>query len=185
MSSFTIHTIESAPEASKPILAKLTSEIGFTPNLAATMAESSALLEAFTSLRAINGQKSSLSGSDRELASIAVATEYGCSYCVAAHSTFAIKAGAPEGVVAEVREGRPSSDARVAALTTFVRRLIRTGVHVTPEDVHDFLGAGFERRELFDVLATVAQVALASQTFLIASTPLDAAFEPRAWKPAT
>jgi|SRR5262245_20879867 len=109
MSSFTVHTIESAPEGSKSILANMKSEVGFIPNLAATMAESPALLEAFTSLRTINGQKSSLSASDRELVSIAVATEYGCSYCVAAHSTFAIKAGASEGVVAAVREGgRPA-----------------------------------------------------------------------------
>jgi len=55
---------------------------------------------------------------------------------------------------------------------------------VTREDVSNFLGAGFERRQIFDVFATTAQVALASQTFLLASTPLDTAFEPRAWKPA-
>ena len=56
MTEFNIHTIESAPQASKPSLEQLQRQVGFIPNLAATMAESPYLLEAFTSLRAINGR---------------------------------------------------------------------------------------------------------------------------------
>ena len=180
MGPFKVHTIESAPEASKPLLAKLQSEAGFIPNLAATMAESPALLDAFTALRSINGRTSSLTPMERELVSIAVAREYDCSYCVAAHSTFAIKAGAAETVVAEVRQGRPTGDKRIAVLTKFARGLVQNA-HPSQEDVRDLLAAGIDRRQIFDVVTTTAQVALASQTFLLAGAPLDAAFEARAW----
>jgi len=181
MEPFQVHTIESAPEASRPLLAKLRDEAGFIPNLAATMAESPSLLDAFTSLRAINGRSSALSPVERELVSIAVAGEYDCSYCVAAHSTFAMKAGAAESMVAEVREGGATNDPRIAALATFARRLIQHNGHVSDKDARELLAAGIDRRQLFDVLAVTAQVALASQTFLLASTPLDPAFQPRAW----
>lgn len=183
MRLFTVHTIESAPEASKPLLAKLQSEAGFIPNLAATMAESPALLDAFTALRAINGRSSSLSPVERELVSIAVAAEYQCSYCVAAHSTFAMKAGAVESLVAEVRQGGTTSEPRIAVLTKLARRLVRINAHLSEEDMRDLLAAGVDRQQLFDVVTTTAQVALASQTFLLAGAPLDAQFQPNAWTP--
>lgn len=182
MFDFKVHTIESAPEVSKGILTNLKSEIGFIPNLAATMAESPALLEAFTSLRRINGQRSSLSAIERELASIAVASEYGCPYCVAAHSTFAIGAGASEAAVAEVREGKTPGDPRIAALTDFARRVTKNAV--AAEDTAGLLRAGFDQQQVFDVFSTAAQVALASQAFLLGTPPLDAAFTPRAWDPS-
>jgi hypothetical protein len=40
MSDFPIHTIDSAPSGSRPLLEKLAAEVGFVPNLAASMAES-------------------------------------------------------------------------------------------------------------------------------------------------
>jgi uncharacterized peroxidase-related enzyme len=180
MPEFKIHTIETAPDASKPILTNLKSEVGFIPNLAATMAESPALLDAFTSLRRINGQQSSLSAIERELVSIVVAIEYGCSYCVAAHSTFAIGAGASEAAVADARNGRTSNDPRIAALTNFARKVARNAVATADDELRALLSAGLDPRHAFDVFSTVAQVALASQAFLLAGAPLDGAFAPRA-----
>ena len=49
MPTFPIHTIESAPEKSKPMLQGLKNNFGFVPNAAATMAGSPALIGAFVS----------------------------------------------------------------------------------------------------------------------------------------
>jgi uncharacterized peroxidase-related enzyme len=174
-----IHTLETAPEDSKPILAKLQSEVGFIPNLAATMAESPALLDAFTSQRTINQRRSSLSPVEREIISIAVAREYGCSYCVAAHSTFAAMAGAEESVIADARDGRAMDDSRLTALSEFARKVVQTPSRI---DTSGLLQSGFAPQQVLDIFPIVAQVALASQAFLLAGTPLDAAFQPRAWK---
>jgi uncharacterized peroxidase-related enzyme len=174
-----IHTSETAPEASKAMLAKLQGEVGFIPNLAATMAESPALLDAFTAQRAINQRRSSLSPIEREIVSIAVAREYGCSYCVAAHSTFAAMAGAAEGAIADARNGKPMDDARLTALSEFARKIVQTPSRIDPAAL---LQSGFEPQQVLDVFPVAAQVALASQTYLLAATPLDAPFQPRAWK---
>ena len=53
MTEFTIHTLESAPESARPLLEELKQQLGFVPNLAATMAESPLMLEAFRSLQGI------------------------------------------------------------------------------------------------------------------------------------
>ena len=79
------------------------------------MAESPTLLEAFLTLRAV-AARGALDPVAREIVSIAVAFETGCDYCVAAHSTFALKQGAPARRVEAVRSGATLSDPRLDAL---------------------------------------------------------------------
>jgi hypothetical protein len=50
MSTYRIHTIESAPEKSKPALQDLEKTFGFIPNVAGAMAESPVLIGAFVPL---------------------------------------------------------------------------------------------------------------------------------------
>ena len=47
MHSFTLHTIDSAPEKSKPTLHALEQKFGFLPNVMATMAGNPVLLNGF------------------------------------------------------------------------------------------------------------------------------------------
>ena len=50
MTTFTTHTIESAPEESKPFLQGAKEAFGFVPNLLGTMAEAPSLLEGYLAL---------------------------------------------------------------------------------------------------------------------------------------
>src|SRR5437879_3567975 len=143
MTHFPVHSVESAPEGSRPLLEDLKGQVGFVPNLAATMAESPAMLEAFTTLRMIYG-RTSLSGIEREVIALTAAFENACTYCAAVHSTFAAMHGAPEEVIDALRAGRtPEGEPRLAALTTYTRRVIRTRGAVTGEEVTAVLNAGF------------------------------------------
>lgn len=102
MNDFPIHTVQTAPAGSRPVLEQLEAEVGFVPNLAATMAGSPALLGAFTSARsAVRG--GSLGGPERETIALAVSFENSCSYCMAAHCTFAEMEGAPEPALEALR----------------------------------------------------------------------------------
>lgn len=82
---FPIHSVESAPEDSRKLLRGLMEQVGFLPNLAATMAGSPTLLEAFLALRSA-AARGFLDAATREVVSIAVAFETGCNYCIPAHS---------------------------------------------------------------------------------------------------
>ncbi len=47
MTDFTIHTTDSAPEASRELLAATQAKYGFVPNLMGEMAEAPSMLEAY------------------------------------------------------------------------------------------------------------------------------------------
>ena len=53
MTDFKVHTIDSAPDASKPTLEKAQKGLGFVPNLYGVFAESPAMLEAYATLGGI------------------------------------------------------------------------------------------------------------------------------------
>src|SRR5262249_9269213 len=95
MSHFPLHTITSAPEQAKPILGQLQERVGFVPNLAATMADNPLVLESYVTLGAIFG-RGSFSPAEQQF--ILMATGFGnqCTYCMAAHSTFAKALGASD-----------------------------------------------------------------------------------------
>jgi uncharacterized peroxidase-related enzyme len=173
------HTLTSAPPPSRPLLQGLHDAVGFVPNLAARMSESPALLEAFLKLREINA-KGSLDAVTRELIAVAVATETGCTYCVAAHSTFARKMGATESAVAAARSGADPDDARLRALLRFTRALVQRRPDV-PERAGDVLAAGLPPAGLLDALVAIAVPMLATSVHQLGSVPLDAAFQPQAW----
>ena len=176
---FPIHTIESAPQSSRRLLNGLKEQLGFIPNLAATMAESPTLLEAFLSLRAVVAA-GTLDAVQREIVAIAVASETACSYCLAAHSTFALKNGAPQNIVSAVRSGAALSDPRLDALARFARAVVQRRDDVTRR-TQELLNVGVTPPQVLEALAEIAIPLLASSVCEIASVKLDDAFEPQAW----
>ena len=182
MTKFTIHTLESAPESARPLLEQLKQQLGFVPNLAATMAESPLMLEGFTALRAIFA-RGSLSGVEREVVAMTVAFETNCVYCMAAHSTAAKRHGASEEVLNAVRSGASPADRRLAALSRFTHQVVSKRSQVSAEDIHSFLDADFTPAQMLEVLVGVGMTMLASLMYHLAGTPLDAAFQAQAWAP--
>ena len=179
MTDFRIHTVESAPQASQAQLSRLKEQVGFVPNLAASMAESPALLEAFLGLRSA-AASSSLDPVAREVVAVAVAFETRCSYCVAAHSTFALKHGAPPSAVEAVRSGAEPGDARLAALVRFARAVVKRQDDVRGR-AQDLLKAGLSRAQVLEALVAIAVPMLASSVFEVTAVELDGLFQPRAW----
>lgn len=184
MSHFTIHTLQSAPESAKPFLEQLQSRIGFVPNLAATMADSPLVLETYVTLVGLFG-RAALSPMEREIVALAAGYDNQCTYCVAAHSTFAKAQGASDAVLEAIRAGKTPDDPRLGALVAFTHQVVRRRGQVAPEDVQAFLSAGFEQEQVLQVLIGVSQASLASFVYHMANTPLDEGFEPQKWtKPA-
>ena len=64
--TFQIHTMQTAPAEGIPALRTLEQGLGFVPNLAAAMAESSALITGFVDLRKTLAATGTLTGAERE-----------------------------------------------------------------------------------------------------------------------
>jgi uncharacterized peroxidase-related enzyme len=180
VNTFDVHTLETAPEASKEALLELRDRVGLIPNLAAAMSESPTLIRAFVTLREIY-QSGSFSPIEREVISITNAVANRCAWCVAAHSTFAQKANTPPDVLESLRTGRSPAGPRLKALSDFARKMTTTRGQLDEEDLHAFLAAGYTKAQALEVIVGVAVSVLANYANHLADAPLDEFLEPQAW----
>jgi uncharacterized peroxidase-related enzyme len=173
----------SAPANSTASLRALEQGLGFVPDLAATMAESPALISGFVDLRKTLAG-GDLNGVEREIVALAVSLENDCDYCMAAHSTFALMQNADEDAVSTARRGDEPADPKLGALYRFTRSLVAKKGHLGAEELQALLDAGYSRRALLDVVAQVGHTTLANLAHGLSQAPLDDAFTPQAWAKA-
>ncbi len=116
MSKFTIHTFESAPEESKPLLEKSFESFGMLPNLHGVMAEAPGLLEGYQVL----------------------------------HDT-----------------------------TLF---MVRNRGRLTDVEIVLFYAAGYDKRQLLEIVLGLSQKVMSNYVNHLAATPVDAPFQKFAWE---
>ncbi len=177
---FTVHTKQSATEASKEWLPN-----GFIPNLHAIMAESPALLEGYKRLWDLS-LASSLSAVEVQVVMMTANFENNCHYCVPWH-TFIMKQGKmPDGVIDALRSGEPLPDPKLDSLRTFTRLLIENRGHAGDDALAAFLDAGYTHQNALDVVLGLAVKLMSNYTNAITHTPLDDPPKQFAWtKPQT
>ena len=180
MSTFTIHTPESAPEGSREALKALEQNIGFIPNLAATIGGAPVALDAFVAMQS-GLRRSSLTPAEREIVGITVSRENGSPYSIAAHSTFAERVGLAADEIAALRDGGALADSRHEALHSFTAELVRSHGRVAADEL---LAAGYTKEQALEVVTQVAYTTMANFAAGVAGTPVDPAFEAYAWAAA-
>lgn len=179
-SHFPVHTIATAPEASKPVLDEVGRKYGFLPNLMGVFASAPAALQAYLGLSA-QFAKTSLSPEGREVVLLTAARANECGYCVAVHSTTAAMAKVASGVVESIRDDRPIADPKLEALRRLTSAFVTKRGWLTDADLEQFLSAGYQPVHVLEVLVGVTLKTLSNYTNHIADTPLDAAFAPKHW----
>jgi AhpD family alkylhydroperoxidase len=181
MTNFQIHTYDTAPERSVPLLRKLESTVGMVPSLAAAMSESPALLEAFLAVREIY-QRSGFSGAEIEVLSLTGAFENNCEWCMAFHTMVATNKNVPTEVIAALRSGQTPPHPRFGPLSDYAREMVRTRGGVSQATLDRLLAAGYTRAQSLDVVLGMAFSVMANYSGHISNAPLDAAFQAHAWK---
>ncbi len=182
MSTFKLHTLDSAPVGSRPILDAANKGLGFIPNLYAHLAESPATLEAYKQLGALL-EKSAFTPVEQQTILLAVSVENRCTYCVAAHSFISrnmVKADA--GIISALRSGSVLPDSKLNTLATYVRTVVRErGWVADSQELKDFFAAGYTQQHALEVVLGVAMKTLSNYANHLTDTPLDAAFASEAW----
>jgi AhpD family alkylhydroperoxidase len=183
MTSFPIHTIDTAPEASRQTLRHVRESLGMIPNLAAGMAESPTLLRAFFAVRDLYAQ-GTMSPLDIQVLSLTNAFENGCEWCMAFHSAAALKEGLSKEDLAHLRTGQPPEHPRLRALSSFCRTMVRKRGRVSAAELDEFYAAGFTRAQALEVVLGAGFSVMANYSGHLVQAPLGAAFEPHAWSRA-
>ncbi len=179
--TYDVHTIDSAPEASRAPLRDLRDSVGFVPNLAAAMSESPQLLRGFLAVRDIYAA-GTLSPAEIQVLSLTAAYENRCAWCMAFHTLMALKEGVERASVDLLRAGRAPAGPRLAALSDFARALVRRRGAVDKEALAAFTAAGYTRAQALEVVLGMAFSLMANYAGHLAGVPLDEPFRPHAWQ---
>jgi hypothetical protein len=133
MSRIASHTVEDAPEASRPLLQKIAqaSPTGRPLNVHAQMAHSPAVLAAYSSLRAVTVEHGTLGAKVSWALNLATAATVGNDYMIGIASRFARMNGWTEAQIAALRAGTTTGDTKIDALTRVVREAAANSGKVT------------------------------------------------------
>ena len=176
---YVAHTPESAPALATDGLRQLHAAVGVIPNLAATMAESPALLNGFLALRGLYAQ-TGFTGGEVQILSLTAAFENDCAWCMAFHTAMALKEGVDRAAVDALRRGEAPADARLAALSGFARAMVRNRGRVdAPHQA--FLAASYSKRQALDVVMGMAFSLTANYAAHLTQPALDEFLKPHAW----
>ena len=133
MSRIPSHTVEGAPEASRPLLQKIaeSSPTGRPLNVHAQMAHSPAVLAAYTSLRAVTVEYGTLGPKVSWALNLATSATVGNDYMIGVASRLARVSGWTEAQIAALRQGITTGDTKIDALASVVREAAANSGNVT------------------------------------------------------
>ena len=180
MSSYPVHTIESAPAQSKPVLRQLQQAFGLIPNIAAAMAATPVLINGFIGLFE-RVHASSLTEPQIQTLLLTNAVTNASEWAVAFHTALALKQGVHPADVDAIRHGGPPNDVRLASLSTLARTLIEKRGHLAESDRRRFFEAGFSSEQILEVIAVVAASTITNYTGSVTQPELEAPFEEFVW----
>ena len=181
MLNYQIHTIETAPEKSKPLLELFTRAVGFVPNLAGAIANSPVLANSLLGLFQ-NVHGGSFTEAEVQVLLLTNAVTNSCSWAVAFHTALGLKQGLDPADVQAIRERQLPKQRRYAALSGLAKTLIENRGQLTDDDLTAFLEAGFEKEHVLEVLAVVAASTITNYAGKITNPPLEAFLQEHAWR---
>jgi alkylhydroperoxidase family enzyme len=155
MSRFPSHTIEDAPEGSRPILQEIadSSPTKRPLNVHAQMAHSPAVLAAYTSLRAITAERGTLDPKVSWALNLATAATVGNAYMIGIASRFARMNGWADSQITALRAGTTTGDTRIDAITNVVRDATAHSGNVTDAVWQTALQQGWSDTQLAEAFA--------------------------------
>jgi alkylhydroperoxidase family enzyme len=181
MTNFPIHTIESAPERSKPALKQLQSAFGMVPNIVGAIATSPVLINSLVGLFG-NVHGGSFTEAQVQTVLLTDAVTNASTWAVAFHTALALKEGIDPADVQAIREGRLPKDSKLAALSALAKTMIEKRGRLNDQDVDRFIAAGFGKDHALEVIAIVAASTITNYTGSITKPPLEAPFQAHAWE---
>ncbi len=139
MAQFIMHTSDTAPVESKPLIAASEKAFGRLPGLHAVMAEAPGLLEGYQKLHQLF-LDSSFDAAEKTVVWQTINVEHACHYCVPAHTGIAHAMNVDQTLIDALRDETPIADPKLEALRTFTLKMVRHRGEVSDADVSEFSG---------------------------------------------
>ena len=174
--SFTLYTIESAPEEVQEELKKSHQAFGMVPNLHAVLAEAPVVLESYKHLHA-QFLASSLSDAEKTVVWQTINLKNECHYCVPAHTAIAYSMKIDEDLIQALKSGDTLGDSKLEVLRQTTLALLENRGFLSESQKQAFFDAGYGNQQLLEIVLGLAQKTISNYTNHLADTPLDEPFK--------
>ena len=169
------HTIEDAPQASRPFLENV---IQFSPtgrllNLHAQMAHSPAVLAGYVGIRQANDAHGTLEFPARAALMLATAGATHSEYAEAITATLAERAGWSEGEILALRDGQSVGDDKIDSVLAVVREAATRAGRVSDMTWEQAAACGWGSEQLAEAFAYLGLTVFTGYFLNYARTPLD------------
>ncbi len=171
VTNISVPTKEQVHTESQAIFDQLESQIGFVPNIYATIGYSS---NALSSILGFSGNAGKETFSKREIEAIklAVSDANDCLYCKAAHTAMAKMNGFADDEAMKLRKASIEDD-KLNVLTTLAREVSEKSGHVSQESRQRFFEAGYDEKGLIDFVAVITAVTFTNYVHGLTQIPVD------------
>lgn len=183
MTSLTIHTVDSAPQESKPLLEDSLKAFGMVPNLHGVLASAPKALEGYQLLHNLFAQ-TSFNADELTVVWQGINVEHGCHYCVPAHTGIAHSMKVDTVLIEALRNQTAMPNAKLQVLLDTTLVIVRNRGHVTEEELKNFYDAGYNEQHVLEIILGIAQKVISNYTNHIGNTPLDEPFKQFTWSKA-
>lgn len=181
MTAFTLHDLNSAPDAAKPLLEGSQKAFGMIPGLHAVMAEAPGLLEGYQVLHGLF-VNSSFDADEKTVVWQTINVEHACHYCVPAHTGIAKSMKVSDEISNALRDETPLPSAKLEALRDFTLAMVRQRGELDGKQLETFYAAGYTQQNVLEIILGLSQKVMSNYTNHIAKTPVDDAFKAFAWE---
>ena len=151
-----VHTMDDAPQETRPTLESLSQQMGKLLNIHGEMAHSPVVLASYRGMQQAIADHGSFDAPTREAIALAVGAVDGCDYCQSAHTLGGKAAGLDPETMIAVRAGRPSGDDGLDALLAVVREAASQVGEVSDRSWKQAQAAGWSDEELTEAFAHLA-----------------------------
>jgi alkylhydroperoxidase family enzyme len=174
--TFKLYTRENAPKESQKLLQDSHSAFGMVPNLHAVMAESPPLLAAYQNLHNLF-QQTSFDAEELTVVWQTINVEHKCHYCVPAHTGVAHMMKVDNAIIVALRNGATLPTQKLQVLHTTTLALVRNRGHLSQDETSAFIEAGYEKRNLLEIVLGISQKVMSNYVNHLSETPVDDAFK--------
>jgi alkylhydroperoxidase family enzyme len=181
MSRVPVHTIESTPAASRPMLEAILAgpgSVGRILNVQAQLAHAPAALGAYLGIRKSIEGHATLDLRTRAAVQLTVATVDDCAYSQAINIMLFRRSGATDEEVIAMASGRLVADEKLAALLAVAHEAASHAGRVDDTTWSDALDAGWTDTQLTETFVCVALTAFVDSFVRYAGTELDVPTQP-------
>lgn len=161
-----------ANDKARPLLDAVQANLGVTPNMMRTMAQSPAVLDGYLAFSGALA-KGSVRPAVGELIALDIAEANACGYCLSAHSYLAANLLKLDDEKIQAARNGDSADPKVRAALQFASQVNEQRGQVTDEQVEAVRAAGHDDAAIAEIVAHVALNVLTNYFNIVSEVEID------------